>query len=223
VAASLRNRGAIVHVIGPEAVPLGSKLGPQIGAMIQSLHEANGVTFHLGRRAVAYDGGLVRLDDGTTVAAARVVLGIGVTPRLQMAEMAGLRIDRGVLVDASMRTSDPHILAAGDIARFPGALGEPVRIEHWVVAERQGQVAAAAMLNEEDAYVEAPYFWSVHYDVTVRYVGHAEAWDSIDEIGSVALQDAEVRYIKDGKVIAVATINRDLDCLKAAERIPYER
>lgn len=223
VAASLRNRGVTVHVIGPEAVPLASKLGPQIGAMIQSLHQDNGVSFHLGRRAMAYEDGLVKLDDGTTVAATRVVLGIGVTPRLQLAEKAGLKTDRGVLVDASMRTSDPHILAAGDIARHPGAIGEPVRIEHWVHAERLGQVAAAAMLDKDDVYTEAPYFWSVHYDVTIRYVGHAEGWDSIDEIGSVAAKDAEVRYIKDGQVIAVATINRDLDCLKAAERIPYDR
>ncbi len=223
VAASLRHRGATVHVIGPEPVPLASKLGPQIGALVKSLHEANGVTLHLGRRATAYEDGLVKLDDGTTIAASRVLLGIGVTPRLQLAQAAGLTVDRGVIVDASMRSSDPHILAAGDIARYPGATGEPVRIEHWVHAERTGQVAASAMLGKDDAYTDAPYFWSVHYDVTIRYVGHAEGWDTIEEIGSVAARDAEVRYIKDGKVIAVATINRDLDCLKAGQAIPYAR
>jgi len=219
VAASLRNRNVAVHVIGPEDAPLASKLGPQIGALIQRLHEENGVTFHLGRRAMAYEGGLVKLDDGTTVAASRVVLGIGVTPRLRLAELAGVKIDRGVIVDRSMRTSDPDIFASGDIAKYPGPTGEPVRIEHWVVAERLGQVAAAAMLGQDDAYQEAPFFWSVHYDVTVRYVGHAEGWDDIQVLGSVDAKDAEVRYVKDGKVVAVATINRDLDCLKAGERI----
>lgn len=219
VAASLRNRGVPVHVIGPEPVPLASKLGPQIGELIRSLHEANGVVFHLGRRAVAYEDGLVKLDDGTAVAASRVVLGIGVKPRLQLAEQTGLEIDRGVVVDASMRSSDPNIFAAGDIARFPGARDEPVRIEHWVVAERLGQVAAAGMMGEVDAYMDAPYFWSVHYDTTVRYVGHAEEWDAIEEVGSVAARDAEVRYLKGGKVVAVATINRDLDALKAGERL----
>ncbi|NID17229.1 FAD-dependent oxidoreductase [Luteibacter yeojuensis] len=223
VAASLRNRGVAVHVIGPEPAPLATKLGPQIGSLIRLLHEANGVVFHLERRAVGYEDGLVKLDDGTVVAASRVVLGIGVKPRLHLAEQAGLKLDRGVLVDASMRTSDPGIFAAGDIARFPGAAGDPVRIEHWVVAERQGQVAAAAMMGEEDTYSDAPFFWSVHYDVTIRYVGHAEGWDAIEEIGSVAAKDAEVRYIKDGKVVAVATINRDLDALKAGERVPYPR
>jgi NADPH-dependent 2,4-dienoyl-CoA reductase/sulfur reductase-like enzyme/nitrite reductase/ring-hydroxylating ferredoxin subunit len=223
VAASLRNRDLIVHVIGPEPVPLASKLGPQIGALIKVLHETNGVHFHLGRRALAYQDGGVLLDDGSVVAASRVVLGIGVSPRLELAQSAGLEVDRGVLVDASMRSSDPAIFAAGDIARFPGASGESMRIEHWVVAERQGQVAAAAMLGEADAYEEAPFFWSVHYDVTIRYVGHAESWDAIEEIGSVAARDAEVRYVKDGKVVAVATIGRDLDSLRAAERVPFLR
>ena len=222
VAASLRQRNVAVHVIGPEPVPLASKLGPRIGALIQRLHEENGVTFHLGRRAVAYEDGQVTLDDGSTVAASRVVLGIGVTPRLALAQMAGLDVDRGVIVDRSMRTSNPDIFAAGDIARYPGPMGESVRIEHWVVAERLGQIAAAAMLGRDDAYDEAPYFWSVHYDVTVRYVGHADAWDDIQVFGSVEAKDAEVRYVKNGHVVAVATINRDLDCLRAGQRVPFD-
>jgi NADPH-dependent 2,4-dienoyl-CoA reductase/sulfur reductase-like enzyme/nitrite reductase/ring-hydroxylating ferredoxin subunit len=216
-AASLRHRGAKVHVIGPELIPLRSKFGPSIGTMIKALHEANGVVFHLGRRAEGYADGAVQLDDGTSVRATRVVLGIGVKPRLSLAEAAGVRIDRGVVVDASMRSSDPNIFAAGDIARYPGAHGEPARVEHWVLAERHGQVAAASMLDIHDPFEEPPFFWSVHYDTTIRYVGHAEDWDAIREEGSVADKDAEVRYEKDGRVIAVATINRDMDSLKAAE------
>jgi NADPH-dependent 2,4-dienoyl-CoA reductase/sulfur reductase-like enzyme/nitrite reductase/ring-hydroxylating ferredoxin subunit len=216
-AASLRHRGAKVHVIGPELIPLRSKFGPSIGTMIKALHEANGVVFHLGRRAEGYADGAVQLDDGTSVRATRVVLGIGVKPRLSLAETAGVRIDRGVVVDTSMRSSDPNIFAAGDIARYPGAHGELARVEHWVLAERHGQVAAASMLDIHDPFEEPPFFWSVHYDTTIRYVGHAEDWDAIREEGSVADKDAEVRYEKDGRVIAVATINRDMDSLKAAQ------
>jgi apoptosis-inducing factor 3 len=216
-AASLRHRGVAVHVIGPELIPLRSKFGPAIGTMIKALHEANGVVFHLGRRAEGYADGSVQLDDGTSVRATRVVLGIGVKPRLQLAEAAGVRIEGGVVVDTSMRSSDPNIFATGDIARYPGAHGELARVEHWVLAERHGQVAAAGMLGIDDPFEEPPFFWSVHYDTTIRYVGHAEDWDAIREEGSVADKDAEVRYEKDGRVIAVATINRDMDSLKAAE------
>lgn len=218
-AASLRHRGAKVHVIGPELIPLRSKFGPSIGTMIKALHEANGVVFHLGRRAEGYEDGVVQLDDGTSVRATRVVLGIGVKPRLELAEAAGVQIDRGVIVDSLMRSSDPNIFATGDIARYPGAHGEPARVEHWVLAERHGQVAAAGMLDIDDPFEEPPFFWSVHYDTTIRYVGHAEDWDAIREEGSVADKDAEVRYEKDGRVIAVATVNRDMDSLKAAEML----
>jgi NADPH-dependent 2,4-dienoyl-CoA reductase/sulfur reductase-like enzyme/nitrite reductase/ring-hydroxylating ferredoxin subunit len=219
-AASLRIRGVAVHVIGPEAVPLESKLGPEVGALIKATHEAHGVQFHLGRRVQAFDGAQVTLDDGSTVTADLVVLGIGVKPRLELAQSAGLVLDKGVVVDAAMRTSDPAIFAAGDIARYPSPLGgEPIRVEHWVLAERQGQIAAAAILGVEAALTEPPYFWSAHYDLTIRYVGHAEAWDGVEVDGSIADRDAEVRYVRDGRTIAVATINRDLACLQAAQAL----
>jgi NADPH-dependent 2,4-dienoyl-CoA reductase/sulfur reductase-like enzyme/nitrite reductase/ring-hydroxylating ferredoxin subunit len=223
-AASLRLRGLAVHVIGPEATPLESKLGPQLGAMIKALHEERGVRFHLGRRVSGFDGARVALDDGSTVEADLVVLGVGVRPRLELAEAAGLAMDHGVVVDAAMRTSDPAIFAAGDIARYPSPVGgPPIRVEHWVLAERQGQVAAAAMLGLEQTLDEPPFFWSAHYDLTIRYVGHAEAWDSIEVVGSPAGRDAEVRYIKDGRAIAVATVNRDLASLQAAQAIAQSR
>lgn len=223
VAASLRARGLPVHVIGRDDVPMAGKLGGAIGALIQDVHERNGVQFHLRRSVQGYDGERLTLDDGSTVEADLVVLGVGVTPRLALAESAGLALDKGVRVDASMRTSDPNIYAAGDIARFPNPFGgaairvEPIRVEHWVLAERLGQIAAAAMLGIDERYDEAPFFWSVHYDVTIRYVGSADGWDAIEEIGSVAQRDAEVRYRKGGRVVAVATINRDVASLEAAE------
>ena len=219
-AAALRIRGLTVHVIGPETVPLASKMGPEVGALIKAVHEAHGVQFHLGRKVQTYDGAHVTLDDGSSVEADMVVLGVGVRPRLELAQAAGLILDKGVVVDAAMRTSDPAIFAAGDIARYPSPIdGEPIRVEHWVLAERQGQTAAAAMLGLEARLTEPPYFWSAHYDLTIRYVGHAEAWDAIEVIGSLADQDAEVRYLKSGRAIAVATINRDFASLLAAQAL----
>lgn len=217
-AASLRIRGVKVHVIGPEAVPLESKLGPEVGMLVKSVHEVHGVQFHLGRRVQGFDGTQVILDDGSTVQADLVVLGIGVKPRLELAQSAGLILDKGVVVDTAMRTSDPAIFAAGDIARYPSPLGgDPIRVEHWVLAERQGQTAAAAILGLDAALTEPPFFWSAHYDLTIRYVGHAEAWDSVVVSGSIADRDAEVRYIREGRVAAVATINRNLGSLQAAQ------
>jgi NADPH-dependent 2,4-dienoyl-CoA reductase/sulfur reductase-like enzyme len=219
VAASLRERKVEVHVIGPEAVPLKRVLGEGIGTMIRALHEEHGVTFHLGRKATGYVDGAVTLDDGSRVKASHVVLGIGVRPRIMLAEAAGLDIDNGVLVDATMRTSNEDIYAAGDIARFPGLDDSRQRVEHWVVAERQGQVAAAAMLGFDEIYNEAPFFWSMHYDTSIRYVGHALDWDEIEVLGSIDARDAEVRYKKAGRELAVATINRDKASLEAAERL----
>jgi NADPH-dependent 2,4-dienoyl-CoA reductase/sulfur reductase-like enzyme/nitrite reductase/ring-hydroxylating ferredoxin subunit len=219
VAASLRERKVDVHVIGPETVPLKRVLGEGIGTMIRALHEEHGVTFHLGRKATGYVDGAVTLDDGSRVKASRVVLGIGVRPRIMLAEAAGLDIDNGVLVDATMRTSNEDIYAAGDIARFPGLDDSRQRVEHWVVAERQGQVAAAAMLGFDEIYNEAPFFWSMHYDTSIRYVGHALEWDEIEVLGSIDAKDAEVRYKKAGRELAVATINRDKASLEAAERL----
>ncbi len=219
-AASLRTRGLEVHVIAPEAMPLESKLGAEVGALVKAVHEAHGVRFHLGRGVQGYDGARVTLDDGSTLAADLLVLGVGVKPRLELVQSAGLALDKGVLVDAAMRTSDPAIFAAGDIARYPNPLGgEPIRVEHWVLAERQGQVAAAAILGLEPALTEPPFFWSAHYDLTIRYVGHAEAWDSVVVDGSVADRDAEVRYVREGRTLAVATINRDLASLRAAQAL----
>ncbi|UPG90961.1 FAD-dependent oxidoreductase [Luteibacter aegosomaticola] len=219
VAAALRERKVEVHVVSPDTVPLKRVLGEEFGTMIRGLHEARGVRFHLGRKATGYVDGHVTLDNGDKVRAAKVVLGIGVHPRTDLAEAAGLQIDNGVLVDATMRTSDEDIYAAGDIARFPGLDDSRQRVEHWVVAERQGQVAAAAMLGFDEIYNEAPFFWSMHYDTSIRYVGHALAWDEIEVLGSIANKDAEVRYKKNGRELAVATVNRDKASLEAAERL----
>jgi NADPH-dependent 2,4-dienoyl-CoA reductase/sulfur reductase-like enzyme len=219
-AAALRTRGLEVAVIAPDAAPLANRLGPQIGAFLKALHEGKGVRFHLGRTVASYDGAKATLDDGGIVEAALVVLGVGVKPRLALAEAAGLAIDNGVVVDADHRTSDPAIFAAGDIARYPDpAFGGPIRVEHWVVAERQGQRAAAAMLGLEPAPVEPPFFWTAHYGVRINYVGHAERWDRIETRGGVGDEDAEIRLIQGDRVMAVVTLGRDTASLQAAQML----
>jgi NADPH-dependent 2,4-dienoyl-CoA reductase/sulfur reductase-like enzyme len=152
-------------------------------------------------------------------------MGVGVRPRTDLAEQAGLNVDRGVVVDAFMESSAPGIFAAGDIARFPYALagGGSVRIEHWVVAERQGQIAAMNMLGRREKYEQAPFFWSQHYKMPINYVGHAEAWDSTEVVGAIQERDGLVRFRKDGRTLAVASISRDRENLAAELELEESR
>lgn len=220
VAASLRGRGIPVAVIGPEAAPLEKVMGPEIGVFLRSLHEANGVRFHLGQTAEAFEDGAVILADGQRIAADLVVLGVGVRPRLQLALDAGLAVDRGVIVDRAQRTSAPGIWAAGDIACYPDPIsGALTRIEHWVVAQRQGQVAALSMLGESAEPSEPPFFWTQQYGQSIRYVGHAERWDALHIDGSVAHVDATVRFELHGRLVAAATLGRDGESLRLAAEL----
>jgi NADPH-dependent 2,4-dienoyl-CoA reductase/sulfur reductase-like enzyme/nitrite reductase/ring-hydroxylating ferredoxin subunit len=213
-AASLRARNVETHVVAPEAQPLGHSLGPELGGFIKALHEEHGVKFHLGRKPASIDAQSVTLDDGTRLEADLVVMGVGVRPRTQLAEAAGCKLDRGVVVDEYLQTSVPGIFAAGDVARYPGPDGL-VRIEHWVVAERQGQYAARNMLGKKVPYRETPFFWSQHYDVPINYVGHAEGWDRVEVRGNIGSRDCVVLYRKGNKVTAVASIYRDRESLEA--------
>ncbi len=215
-AAALRTRGLEVAVVAPDTRPLARVMGEALGAAIQKLHEERGVVFHLGSKPVSFREDSVELDTGTSLRADLVVMGVGVRPETRLAAAAGLTIDRGVLVDANLRTSAHDVYAAGDIARWPDKrTGESLRVEHWVVAERQGQVAARNMLGGQEPFDAVPFFWSAHYDTTLSYVGHAESWDRVDVAGSIEARDCAVAFRRGGRTLAVATIGRDLASLEA--------
>lgn len=225
VAASLIARGLEVAVVSGDALPLEKTAGPEVGAMIRDLHESKGVSFHLGRHIVRWDGKAATLDDGTRVEGDLVVAGIGVQPRVELAEAAGLMLaDKAaggcVQVDALLRTSDPAIHAIGDIASVPDPrLGHPIRVEHWVVAQRMGQWLARHLLGKaEGAYQEVPFFWSGHYDLSLRYVGHVAAPDDRRIDGDVADRDFAVFFAEDGREQAVLTAGRDVLALDKEHR-----
>lgn len=222
VASSLCARGLEIHIVGPEAIPMARVLGPELGSFIRSVHEQHGVMFHLGRTATSIDEHAVTLDSGERINADLVVVGIGVRPAIGLAQDAGLTIDRGVLVNQFLETSVPRVFAAGDIARWPDPhSGEAIRVEHFVVAERQGQTAARNMLGRGEAFDAVPFFWTEQHDLGIAYVGHAEKWDEIVIDGSIEARDCAVTYLHKGRKQAVAVMHRDHEGLLA--EVEFER
>jgi NADPH-dependent 2,4-dienoyl-CoA reductase/sulfur reductase-like enzyme/nitrite reductase/ring-hydroxylating ferredoxin subunit len=222
VAASLRARDVHVRVIGREEAPLAQVLGPELSQLVRGIHEEHGVQFHLGRTLKAAAPGEVSLDDGTRLEADFVVAGVGVKPRTDLAEKAGLGIDRGIVVD-ELLCAAPGIYAIGDVARYPERRsGEKVRIEHWVVAQRQGEAVARTLIGQPTPFRSIPFFWSAHYDLTINYVGHAPSSDRIEVDGDLKSRDAAVHYYRKNKLLAVATVGRDKYALEVARRFELE-
>jgi NADPH-dependent 2,4-dienoyl-CoA reductase/sulfur reductase-like enzyme/nitrite reductase/ring-hydroxylating ferredoxin subunit len=215
VAASLRERKLEVAVVGKGSLPLEKVLGRELGNLIRETHEAHGVKFHLGRTPAAIQERQVHLDDGTILECDLVVVGIGVRPNTLLAEKAGIATDNGVLVNEFMETNVPGIFVAGDIARWPDPRAGRIRVEHWVVAERQGQTAARNILGAREPFVAPPFFWSNHFDVHILYVGHGSDGDRATVSGDLKANDASVIFHDGNKVTAVASVGRDLENLKA--------
>ena len=223
VAASLRARNIEVHVVAPEERPMEKILGPDFSRLVQAIYEEHGVVFHLQNTASGVEGKRITLSSGAVLEADFIVAGLGVRPRLSLAEAAGLKIDRGVAVDAFLETSIAGIFAAGDIARWPDRLtGEAIRVEHWVVAERQGQAAALNMLGRREPFDAVPFFWSQHYDVPINYVGHAEKWDELAVEGNIGAKDGLARMRRAGRTLAVASVFRDPESLEAEVSLERE-
>ena len=216
VAASLRARHIEVHVIAPEAVPMERILGREVGRFLQSWHQSHGVVFHLGVTIEQLQGGKLTLSDQSRIDVDAVVAGIGVRPAVALAQAAGLALDRGLIVDEYLQTSAPGVFAAGDIARWPDRhSGERIRVEHWVVAERQGQTAARNILGRAERFQAVPFFWSQHYDLTINYLGHAERWDRVEIDGRLETRDCAVSYRRGDRRLALATVGRDRESLEA--------
>ena len=222
VTAALRARNIEVHVVAGRR-PLERVLGREFGDFIRMVHEGHGVVFHLGHTASALRSGTVVLDNGEQLAADFVVAGIGVRTVTGLAESAGLQVDNGIIVNSHLETQAPGVFAVGDAARWPDPrTGELVRIEHWVVAERQGQAVARTIVGERAPFTDVPFFWSQSYDVTINYVGHAERWDAVDIDGSFERRDCTVRYSLGGRVAAVATVFRDRASLEVERAMEQE-
>lgn len=216
VAASLRSRGLAVDVVTPDSRPLQLQLGIELGGFVRQLHEEHGVRFHLRAGVEAITPSEVKLVGGAAVPAELVVLGVGARPAMSLAAPAGLAVDGGILVDEFLETSSPGIFAAGDVARCPDPRsGGRSRVEHWAVAQRQGQVAALNLLGGREPFRAVPFFWSQHYDATIAMVGDPTGCDRVVVRGTPATRDCLVGFHRKGKVAAIATIGRDRESLLA--------
>ena len=215
VAWSLRERKLEVAVVGKSSLPLEKVLGTDLGALVRETHEANQVKFHLGRTPTEIQDRFVQLDDGTKLDCDLVVVGIGVRPDTGLAQSAGITTDNGVVVNEFLETNVPGIFAAGDIACWPDPRAGRIRVEHWVVAQRQGQTAAQNILGACEPFTMPPFFWSNHFDLHIHYVGHGSGDQRTTLSGDLKAKDGSVIFRDKNEVTAVASVGRDLQNLKA--------
>jgi apoptosis-inducing factor 3 len=217
-AALVGGRKASATVVAPEPIPFAPIFGEEIGKLLQKEHEANGVKFRLQgevKRFVGTEGHVsgVELGSGETLAADVVIIGVGVRPATDFLGSAGLELherDRSLKVDAHLRTNNPDIYAAGDIARWDNGTADGLRIEHWRVAQQQGMVAARNMAGQQEDFNDyVPFFWSKQWDITLRSVGHAAKWDEILYRGEVAAKEFVAFFVKDGRLAGAVGCKRD--------------
>jgi len=223
VAASLRSRDISVTVVAPESLPLERILGAELGSMVKALHESKGVIFKLGASVKSITPDAVQLADGSSLPADFVVVGVGVRPDVAIAREAGISVDNGVVVSATLETSAPGVFAAGDIASWPDPRSGRIRVEHWVVAQRQGQTAARNMLGANEPFTLTPFFWSQHYDLRINYVGRSSPADAREVDGDPMDHDCTVRYVRSQDAVsAQADVGRDRSSLLAEARLDGE-
>jgi 3-phenylpropionate/trans-cinnamate dioxygenase ferredoxin reductase subunit len=212
VAASARQRGLDVTLIAPESVPLERVLGVEVGGIYRDIHADHGVRLRLGTGVEAFEGTgsveRIRTTGGDPVECDFAVVGVGVVPRVELAEQAGLSQDDGILVDASLRTSVPNVFAAGDAARAEHPLlGQSIRVEHWSNALEQGPAAARSMLGEQVSYDRVPYFFSDQYDVGMEYCGYPVRWDRVVFRGDPGTREFVVFWIAGDRAVAAMNVN----------------
>jgi 3-phenylpropionate/trans-cinnamate dioxygenase ferredoxin reductase component len=214
VAAVARQLGREVTLLHPGPAPLHRVLGPEVADVYRQLHADHGVRLVGGQRVVAVRGQdsveAVVTDGGDVVPADLVVAGVGARPRTELAEAAGLHVDDGVVVDATLRTADPRVFAAGDVARaWHPFLGRSVRVEHWANALHQGPAAARSMLGGRQPYERLPYFYSDQYDMGMEFLGMAEPSDHVVFRGDAARREFIAFWVRpaDGRVVAAMNVN----------------
>jgi 3-phenylpropionate/trans-cinnamate dioxygenase ferredoxin reductase subunit len=212
VAASARQKGVEVTLIDPLALPNERIFGTEIGAFYRDVHAQHGVELVLGDGVESFDGGdrvsAVRTSSGRTVECDFAVVGVGVTPRVELARHAGLEINNGIVVDQALRTSAPNIFAAGDVASAWHPFFERrIRVEHWANALNQGPAAARAMLGQSVSYDRIPYFFSDQYEVGMEYSGFATEWDEVVFRGEPDQGEFVAFWLRDGRVVAGMNVN----------------
>jgi 3-phenylpropionate/trans-cinnamate dioxygenase ferredoxin reductase subunit len=213
-ASGAREHGAEVTMIESAAQPLQMVMGEQIGSVFAGIHRDHGVDLVLSSGVTSFEGagqvGAVVLSDGRRLPADLVVVGVGAQPNLELARTAGLDVDRGVVTDAALRTSDPHVFAAGDIVQWPHpTLGEQIRVEHWANANDSGVAAAKSMMGQDVAYDALPFFFSDQYDVGLEYVGYVAPDVNSDVVvrGHPATREFMAFWLRDGRLLAAMHMN----------------
>jgi 3-phenylpropionate/trans-cinnamate dioxygenase ferredoxin reductase subunit len=226
VAASARQLGAQVAIVAPEAVPLERVLGLEIGGIYRDLHTEHGVDLHLSTQieAIVGNGGAaagVRTTGGSVIEGDLIVVGVGVSPRDELAREAGLSVENGIVVDEFLATSAADVFAAGDVAAtWNPRYNMRIRMEHWANAQNQGQSAARNMLGQDAAYTKLPYFYSDQYDLGMEYNGYAVDWDRVVVRGDGPGRQFLAFWLKDGHVLACMNANTwdQGDAIKALVR-----